>query len=462
MNLFNEVDFTLQKVDLLLESYVDIPTYSSIFFEGNKEKDDKVVNADAVNEKVEGESTGLLQKACGLIRKIFGKVGEIIQSCIDYFKRGGKAKDDEERKSFDEFARMCKENPEFRNKKVTIHDYRQINKAYEDALSEAEKQYKNMRETEESERPSFITDCKNKIDATKKRALQLVKTAGTAFTVQAAIDYAKTSKEAAANVQMMINYDMGLLKAIENQIGTKQMKKAKRQIKHLNSRLGVIRMIAGWRQDHALTLKESIKETFDSIVHVGTKVGEGVAAGDRIRDKALNTFDASASARGMYGKVFGKGSKFQDIAPTKAVKAGAKMAASGMASGAKQAVGTALSDRSRWKHTEKVNRRKGRANITDAHREGATDEENRQYRREMINNRMKDLKSGEEQEFDTRSSARMDRAGRRAGKMKNEARRKKYIQKVASREAKRKQRSQNRINKRYDGLIEPEQTDAEA
>ena len=419
MNVFETADLYLEKADLLIESIEELPAYDNIFLEGRKNKDDKAAQKEAENESVKTESIGLLQKTAKAIRAVFGKIVEGLKHIFDFFKYGGKAKDDKERKSFEEFQKMCKENPEFRNKKVNIHDYREINKAYEKVLSDAEKDYKKMKSENEKNRPSFVNDVceklkitgetyKQKILSLKKKVKEKGKVAASAVTVQVALDYARTSKDAAKNVQAMLDDDFGLVQALDDQLGKKQIKNAKRELKMLQSKLTFVRLLAGWRYEHALTLKESIKETFVAISRVPDDLDKGIRGlpsavndsrsvrqlkkrlqGKKLDEKTLkntikNTVTNKTLLREMVlGKVNGAidvgilthmGSAGLPIVGAHALaefnrQANLSPITGGIKDGAIKAVADAAGDRSRWKHTEKVKRKKGEKLITDYSKE---------------------------------------------------------------------------------------------
>ena len=277
-----------------------------------------------------------------------------------------------------------------------------------------------MKETAEGERPSFVKDCEAKLKQTKAKAGQIAKSTASAMTVQAAIDYAKTSKEAAAQIQAMINYDQGLLSALESQIGSEQMKKAKRQIKMLRSRFFVIRWIAGWRHEQAVTVTESIKNTMTSV----------------------------RSVAGAFRKGTGKGSKLE--AEGKAVKQTVKyVAVGGVKDGAKQALHNSAEAGSRLRRTERYNRKHGLSNI----RNYAPDD-----RDTAVNDHIKDLKNKEIEKSAEKvnSNAKTQRMVDKANAEQNEKKQQRLINRINRRVTKQSARKARKIAKRYDGLIDEE------
>ena len=258
--------YYLKEIDRLSSMYVELPTYQMVFEAGG--------NADATiskNAKITTDSKKLFQKACDAIRTIFEKIKGTIQNIIDYVRTDGS-----EKTKYKAFLEKCKDDPEFAGKTITLNDYRKINEEYERTLRKAEKAYKNTKDEELEKKPTiakaFMDDIDALLNKTKKAAKSLGKTTASmaigltkSFTVQAALDYAGQCREHAAQVQMMIDWDMGLLKELEKEIGCLNMAKFKTKVKLLNSKTEWIRKIAHAREMQCLGLKDSIKQTLTSI-----------------------------------------------------------------------------------------------------------------------------------------------------------------------------------------------------
>lgn len=253
----------LHEVDVLMESYIELPLYQDIF----EAADPEIAAVTAKNAETKEKSLNLLQKAAKVCRDIFKKVQEIIHTIFTWL---GMSKT--EKTAYQEFVKECKANPEFAGKKVTIHDFRKINDEYNKTLKKYENEYRSIKDSEEEARPSLVKDMeeglKNLADKTKK----VLATEGAAVTVESALTYCKSCQENAAQVEMMLKFDMGLLDELEKQLGSKQMKIAKLQIKMLSSKHKIIRYIAGGREEQVKTLRDSIKDTITAVRKV--KVGD--------------------------------------------------------------------------------------------------------------------------------------------------------------------------------------------
>lgn len=246
----------LHEIDVLLESYQELPLYQEIF----EVADPEMGAISAKNAEIEDRSVNLLQKAINAIREIFKRIKEMIKTIFTWF---GMSKD--EKTAYQEFVKQCKSDPELAKKKVTIHDFRKINDEYNKDLKMYEDQYKSEKDKEAEIRPNLITDVQKSISNLGKKAANILAAEASSFTVESALTYAKACQENAAKVDIMLNFDMGLLDEIEKELGKKEVKKFKRKIKMLSSRHKFIRALAGGRQQQIKTLKDSIQETLTNV-----------------------------------------------------------------------------------------------------------------------------------------------------------------------------------------------------
>lgn len=269
----------LGEIDVLMESYIELPLYQDIF----EAADPEVAETTAKNAEIEEKSVNILQKALKLIRDIFAKIKEMIKLIFTWI---GMSKD--EKTAYQQFVEECKANPEFAGMKVTIHDYRAINEEYNKTLKQYESEYSKIKGEEEEVRPTFMKAIQNGLDNLKKKTVKIAAAEASAFTVEAVLNYAKACRENAAQVEFMLNFDIGLLDELEKQLGKKEIKKFKRKITALKSKSMAVRFIAGGRQEQVKTLRDSLKETITSVREVA-KVhkmasNKKSAASDEIKD----------------------------------------------------------------------------------------------------------------------------------------------------------------------------------
>lgn len=249
----------LHEIDILMESYVELPLYQEIF----EAADPEIGETTAKNAEIEEKSMNLLQKALKFIRGIFDKIAEMIKTIFTWI---GMSKD--EKTAYQQFVKECKQNPEFAGMKVSIHDYRSINEEYNKALKQYESEYSKIRGEEEEARPTLGKSIKEGLDNIKKKALSIAGAEASAFTVESVLNYARACRENAAKVEFMLNFDIGLLDELENQLGKKEIKKFKKKVKALQSKIPIIRYIAGGRQEQVKTLRDSLRETITNVREV--------------------------------------------------------------------------------------------------------------------------------------------------------------------------------------------------
>ena len=280
----------LKEIDRLMDQYVEIPTYQAVF-EAGGEAD----AAMAKNSKIESDSKNLFQKACSAIRTIFDRIKEIIGTI---FKWLSLSKD--EKTKYRAFVEKCKDDPAFAGKTITFADYTKCNAYYEENLKRYEKEYRNLKDEEMENRPTIAKVLEEKIDSVKEHAKKLAKAGVKTATVKVALEHAKQCKENAAIVQMMIDYDMGLLDEIEKEIGKVRMGIFKMKVRALQSRFKIIRKLAGCREDQSKGLRDTIKDILTNAnsiwdVAVSSKTIRK-EAGITVKDQAEVGFKAAKGA----------------------------------------------------------------------------------------------------------------------------------------------------------------------
>lgn len=241
------------QVDALLESYDERPLYDAVF---NEASDD----VDVANAETEEKAISLLQKAINAMKALIQKIKDILNTVISWVKA-----DNAEISEYKKFCQQIKQNPELKNKKVTLRDYRQVIAEYDKQLGDAEKKYRAMKDEEAANKPNFADDVKAGIAATGKKVASIATSVGASFTVESALEYARQNTKNAAIVQTVIDNDFLILKALEKSLGAKEIRKFKWKVKALNCRCRVVRTILGGRMEQSKTLKDTVADTFSSI-----------------------------------------------------------------------------------------------------------------------------------------------------------------------------------------------------
>lgn len=216
--------------------------------------------AEASNAKVAEQSTSLLQKIINGIKAIFRAIKEKLTNMFDYVMASS-----EEKMDFDTFLKEIQGDPEFKGKKVTFHDYRKILKEMDDSCSEFEREYTKFKESEAEDNPNLVKTIQTKLDEFGIKSKEVLQAEAASFSLEVALAYAKQSRKHSEKIQKMIQFDMGLLAAIERELGSSEVRKFKKKIKKLNNSSRIIRLLAGGRQKQADTLSDALKDVTGSL-----------------------------------------------------------------------------------------------------------------------------------------------------------------------------------------------------
>lgn len=247
---------SLNEVDRILADCKDVHLYNWIFEEDDPE------TAAQLKTNAEGatKADSLLRRAINKIKEIFNKIRAGIHNLIEYW---GASKD--EKAEFEEFCKKAQSDPNLKNQKVTFHDYSQLMRDLDSDCADFEKQYTDFKNSELEENPNLLKKIESKLNEAGIKSKEIAQAEAASFTLEVAIRYAKQSRAHAQKVQKWLNFDLGLVDAIEKELGSKEIRKFQKKIKKLNSSLGIIRAIAGGREKEYKTLQDAINESTHSI-----------------------------------------------------------------------------------------------------------------------------------------------------------------------------------------------------
>lgn len=252
----------LYEASKLVEEYTEIDLYRSVFEAGD------VAAVEQKNAKIQTDSKNLLQKAVDVIKSIINKAKELISNCLAWF-----GSSDEEKDKFKKFRDECAANPEFANMKISLTNWREIEKSYTEAINSAEAEYKAIKDDETSAREGKLNDIMNKLKKTTT-------VAATSITVEAALRMAQDSRVNAAKIKTALDLDLGLIGKLESEIGEKETKRFKKKINSLNSRFKFRRWIAGARQTQGKKLQDCLSEIYNNVNGAYLKVDHRARGND--------------------------------------------------------------------------------------------------------------------------------------------------------------------------------------
>lgn len=247
---------SFDEMDRLISTYVDIPMYNYMF----ESADPKTAAAEASNARVAEKSTTLLQKIINGIKAIFRAIKEKLTNMFDYVMASS-----EEKVDFNTFLKEIQGDPEFKGKKITFHDYRKILAEMDSSCSEFEREYTKFKESEAEDNPNLVKTIQTKLEEFGIKSKEVLQAEAASFTLEVAVAYAKQSRKHSEKIQRMIQFDMGLLAAIERELGSNEVRKFKKKIAKLNNSSKIIRLLAGGRQKQADTLADALNDVTGSL-----------------------------------------------------------------------------------------------------------------------------------------------------------------------------------------------------
>ena len=203
-------------------------TTNQILFEA--EDNEKVAKISNKNEASKEKSDNMFMKALAKLRALIDKVIDSIKNFIDYM---GLSKD--QKALYKDFREKVKNNPEFRNKKVTVKVYEGIQESYGNALKNAEATYKNIKDEESGARNEEIAKT---LDKAKENVNYVEKS----VTLAALCKMIDQNEALARNIESAILIDRMTLNKLEQTYGKKGAKKIEDHIYVKTHKIGILKL----------------------------------------------------------------------------------------------------------------------------------------------------------------------------------------------------------------------------
>lgn len=203
-------------------------TTNQILFEA--EDNEKVAKISSKNEASKEKSDNMFMKALAKLRALIDKVIDSIKNFIDYM---GLSKD--QKALYKDFREKVKNNPEFRNKKVTVKVYEGIQESYGNALKNAEATYKNIKDEESGARNEEIAKT---LDKAKENVNYVEKS----VTLAALCKMIDQNEALARNIESAILIDRMTLNKLEQTYGKKGAKKIEDHIYVKTHKIGILKL----------------------------------------------------------------------------------------------------------------------------------------------------------------------------------------------------------------------------
>lgn len=220
----DEALYYLTEAQMHIDAFIDIPL-ADIFLESDK----AAVPIDAVNsnEKHKAGAIASLQKA---FKVIIDKLKEAFARISDGIKLMFMSK--EEKARYDKFVDEVNKNPELAKKRVTVTDFRQHEKIYDEALKKLEAEAKK-----ESPSVEFAEEIVNALEQKLKgigdEANSVATRAALSVTLKTALEIADRNSTCAKAINAAIKNEIISMEAIQKELGEHRAAKFEKKIEKL-------------------------------------------------------------------------------------------------------------------------------------------------------------------------------------------------------------------------------------
>lgn len=218
------MDITLEYImeaQHYIDNFIEISLADSFFEDTNDAK-----SAIEHNESMIKGALNALKKA---VKALIQKVKDAIESLADFFKTMSLPKDERER--YKEFKAEIKSNPQLANIKITIDDFREYEKIYDEVLKTIDDEIKKE---ESKKEPSFfenlISNMSKKLKEISKTGGEYASRAAAAVTLNTAVDIADKNVLCARAINAALKHELVSLEEVEKVLGKKEVAKYQKKI----------------------------------------------------------------------------------------------------------------------------------------------------------------------------------------------------------------------------------------
>ena len=240
---------SLYRLDLLMENYVELSDYQILF-----EADNPDVSAQMQkNANIEKESGGFLKKAAN---GIINMIKSIISSIQSFFQELFMGKD--EQVLLNQFRDACKQDPTLKDKKITVTDYKNAMKAYDEKIAEIDQELRKEAAGRTSGSEELINSCTSLL----KNGIQ---SSGSIVASEIAVNLAYNNLAIAKSLQKALNDENAVMQTLMNGLGEKEAKRFKADIEASTKKLSLHRKKVQLMQKKYECAKDCIVGTIQQI-----------------------------------------------------------------------------------------------------------------------------------------------------------------------------------------------------
>lgn len=227
--------FYLNEAEDQINSIIDISIAESVFSD--------IYDTEETNNFNEGVITGAINSLKGAVKVLKEAIQKIINSITDFFKNRGLSA--EERAKFNEIRKWAANNPEFANQKVTIANYKEYEKVYDDALKQMNSLFGRLKSTAKNAVKSaadpvwdaiqgsldaILGKVEKDINSIANEGAGMVKRGSLTVTMKTALEMADSNAAAAKALKLALNDESSLLESIEKELGKKEAEKFSKKL----------------------------------------------------------------------------------------------------------------------------------------------------------------------------------------------------------------------------------------
>ena len=248
--LMNDEYFSsMYELKVLLEDYHELTPYQLIY-EANKPD---VVNQMQKNANIKQNSEGIIMKAIHAVQKL---IKNVISSIQNFFSELTMGKD--EKQLYQQMQQAIRENPELKNKKLTVKDFRSINQKYDAMIKDVETEIRDCMASHRSPSQEIF----DKVTGFIKEGLG----ASTAILgTEVAVKAARSNLGIAKEIQKRLKDESGIMEYLTKTLGKKEAKKFKKEINKDARLIGLHRLLVSLFSKKYDGLKECVTDTFQQL-----------------------------------------------------------------------------------------------------------------------------------------------------------------------------------------------------
>lgn len=283
LSYFIDDDRYLEIYELMQEftdmSFCEVQMYESVLGR-DKEKEPLWNKNQSVMVNVSNLVIRLLKECKSIIERVLG----YIKNTVDYvFLK----KEDKER--YAEYEAYIKSHPQYKDKKITVKDWKKIERKYDTALAEADRLAQDVASGKVSQR---------QMQKREKTLMDDLADVGTTcmsvLTVDVALRIAKTSSENAKQVRAILEHDQQLINQMEQDLGKKEVDKFRKKVDKMCHETYFTKLRAQILGRKQKDLNDAINDVIDEIAKIPTggkgTIGNIVEAGKyAVRNRGVIT-----------------------------------------------------------------------------------------------------------------------------------------------------------------------------